>query len=305
MLTIHWRCVYTFVLLLSGASRLEAATIYVPAGGDLQTALNNALPGDTLLLAENAEFVGNFVLPYKTGDQWITVRTAGTRQRAAGRAEFACSRRTRRCWRGFGRPTLRRRCAPPPARITGSCAISISPPTRAARATSFSSATDRSAQNTLAQVPHHFVLSHLYVHGDPLRRPEARHRAERGRRDHPRLAHRASAKASGRTPRRSAAGTAPDPTSSRTTTSKPPARTCCSAAPTRRSPNLVADGITFRRNYLSRPMAWRNPIVADAAGRVGRGGPGGSLPAGIYGYRVIARRRSGKARSAARRPPPK
>ena len=31
-------------------------------------------------------------------------------------------------------------------------------------------------------------------------------------------------------------------------------------------PNLVADGITVRRNYFSRPMSWRNPIMLDASG---------------------------------------
>ena len=27
-------------------------------------------------------------------------------------------------------------------------------------------------------------------------------------------------------------------------------------------PDLVADGITFRRNLFSRPMAWRDPIIS-------------------------------------------
>ena len=61
---------------LCDVSAAVAATVYVPAGGDLQTALNNAKPGDTILLAEGAEFVGNFVLPVKSGTGWITVRTA-------------------------------------------------------------------------------------------------------------------------------------------------------------------------------------------------------------------------------------
>ena len=40
-------------------------------------------------------------------------------------------------------------------------------------------------------------------------------------------------------------------------------------------PNLVADGITFRRNLVSRPMSWRDPIISDAAER-----PSGTSTAG-------------------------
>ena len=50
--------------------------IAVPAGGDLQAALDAARPGDTLLLDPGAVYQGPFVLPAKTGDDWIVVRTA-------------------------------------------------------------------------------------------------------------------------------------------------------------------------------------------------------------------------------------
>src|SRR5205085_10690078 len=38
-------------------------TINVPAGGDLQAALNQARPGDQLVLQAGATFIGNYVLP--------------------------------------------------------------------------------------------------------------------------------------------------------------------------------------------------------------------------------------------------
>lgn len=50
-------------------------TIRVAAGGDLQAALNNALPGDVVALASGATFVGNFILPAKACTGWVTVRT--------------------------------------------------------------------------------------------------------------------------------------------------------------------------------------------------------------------------------------
>jgi nitrous oxidase accessory protein NosD len=66
-------CPDTDALLFSSAMRLEAATIYVPEGDNLQAALDAAQPGDTILLAQGAEFAGNFVLPNKGGEGWITL----------------------------------------------------------------------------------------------------------------------------------------------------------------------------------------------------------------------------------------
>ena len=51
-------------------------SIRVGAGGNLQSALNRARPGDVVLLAPGATYVGNFTLPQKRcGTPWITVRT--------------------------------------------------------------------------------------------------------------------------------------------------------------------------------------------------------------------------------------
>jgi fibronectin type III domain protein len=51
-------------------------TITVNAGGSLQSALNQAQPGDLILLQAGATFTGNFVLPNKTGTGWVTVRAS-------------------------------------------------------------------------------------------------------------------------------------------------------------------------------------------------------------------------------------
>ncbi len=50
--------------------------LVVPAGGDLQAALNAAMPGDVVELTAGATFVGNFELPLKPGAEWITVRSS-------------------------------------------------------------------------------------------------------------------------------------------------------------------------------------------------------------------------------------
>ncbi len=51
-------------------------TIAVRAGGDFQAALNSAKPGDLITLEAGAIFRGSFILPEKTGQGWIVIRTS-------------------------------------------------------------------------------------------------------------------------------------------------------------------------------------------------------------------------------------
>ena len=50
--------------------------IAVNAGGNFQTALNTAQPGDIIELQAGATFTGNFVLPNKSGTGWIYIRSS-------------------------------------------------------------------------------------------------------------------------------------------------------------------------------------------------------------------------------------
>jgi hypothetical protein len=57
--------------------RLPATSIVdVPPGGDLQAALVQAQPGDTIRLSAGATYTGSFILPSKTGNANITIRTS-------------------------------------------------------------------------------------------------------------------------------------------------------------------------------------------------------------------------------------
>jgi hypothetical protein len=54
-------------------------TINVPAGGNLQAALNSAQPGDTIVLQAGATYIAppdGFRLPEKPGSNWIVIRTS-------------------------------------------------------------------------------------------------------------------------------------------------------------------------------------------------------------------------------------
>ena len=52
-------------------------TVQVPAGGDLQAALDDARPGDEIVLAPGAVYRGPFRMAARPGDGWIVVRTGG------------------------------------------------------------------------------------------------------------------------------------------------------------------------------------------------------------------------------------
>ena len=67
------------IFVVVGAGRAGAQTtspIVVTAGGNLQTALNQAQPGQVIEVQAGATFDGNFILPAKTGTGYITVRTS-------------------------------------------------------------------------------------------------------------------------------------------------------------------------------------------------------------------------------------
>jgi hypothetical protein len=152
--------------MLSGIHAVDAATVYVYAGGDLQAALNNANPGDSILLAEGVEFAGNFVLPVKAGTGWITVRSAAP--------DTVLPPRGRRTNPSHA-PLLARLRSP-----NSAPALRTAPGAHhwvlaylefAANYQGYGDIVQigdgSNAQNTLDKVPHDFVLEHLYVHGDP------------------------------------------------------------------------------------------------------------------------------------------
>lgn len=58
------------------APEIQGDKIFVRKGESFQKALNQAKPGDTILLEAGATFQGSFELPNKSGDEFITIRTA-------------------------------------------------------------------------------------------------------------------------------------------------------------------------------------------------------------------------------------
>jgi hypothetical protein len=145
----------------------SAATISVPAGGDLQAALNAARPGDTILLQAGATFSGNFILPAKGGTTYITLRSsapdssfppAGTRITP----QYASLMPKLRGTSGGG-SALRTAVGASYWRLLF---LEFKPAsTPSANLLEFGRAD--SSQSTLSSVPQHLILDRCYLHGDP------------------------------------------------------------------------------------------------------------------------------------------
>ena len=286
------RCTCVLVLVVSmivgGSVSAYAQTIYVAAGGNLQQALNAAQPGDTVLLQEGAEFVGNFVLPVKTGTGWITVRSsapdnvlppAGVRIRPADAGHLARLRSPNssaalRTAAGAHHWVLR--YLEFGANQNGLGDI-------------LQIGDGSSAQTSLDMVPHDITLQHVYVHGDALlgqKRGIALNAASVTIAD----SHIADCKGVGQDTQAIAGWNGPGPFTIVNNYLEGAGENIMFGGADPAIPNLVPDGIVFRRNYVARPMAWRAPIISTPQGVAASAEAGGSLAAGVYSYRVVARR---------------
>ncbi len=69
---------FAIILTFFVLAGLEAkgATITVPAGGSLQSAINAAQAGDIIIVQAGSTYIGDFVLPNKTGADYITIQSS-------------------------------------------------------------------------------------------------------------------------------------------------------------------------------------------------------------------------------------
>jgi len=153
---------FTFTTMQAGVG---GNIINVPAGGDLQGAINRANPGDTILLAPGATYIGNFMLPVKNGSSMITIRS--------GAPDASLPAPNTRIDPSYA-PVL-----PKLQSVNSSPALYTAPGAHhyTLMGLEFPATFQgfyiivqlgdgSSAQNTLASVPHDLVLDRVYVHGD-------------------------------------------------------------------------------------------------------------------------------------------
>jgi hypothetical protein len=230
-------------------------TLVVDAGGDLQAALDVAQPGDTILLQAGATFTGNFVLPAKSGDAFITLRSS-----AADSTLPPSGVRMTPAYAGQ-LPKLRSPNTAP--------AIATAPGAHHYRlqflefrgnglgAGNILELGDGSArQNSLAVVPHNLIVDRVYLHGDPVK-GQIRGIALNSASTKILNSYISDIKLVNADTQAIAGWNGPGPYEITNNYLEGAGENILFGGGDPRIPNLVPSDITIRRNHIAKPLAWR------------------------------------------------
>jgi putative Ig domain-containing protein len=292
-------CVF---FLFANAPAARGATINVPAGGNLQTALNTANPGDVITLQPGATYTGNFMLPNKGAiSDYITVRSAAADSQlppAGVRMTPASASLLPRIKSPNSTSVLRAAAA---ANHWKLMFLEFQ-----ANANGYGDiialGAGDSTQTQLSQVPYALVLDRVYVHGDPLL-GQKRGISLQSKDTTIVNSWVSDCKAVGQDSQAISGWNGPGPYLIENNYLEGATENFLLGGADATIANLVPANITFRRNYLSKPLAWRDAIVPAPAGVSASAAPGsGSLAAGTYFYTVVARRAAGQGNKAVSAP---
>lgn len=139
---------------------ITGRTIHVPAGGNLQAALDDARGGDAITLVPGATYRGPFQLRRKDGDAWIVIASASKDLPPPGRHVIPSEASKMPKLVATSGSVFRAESGAHHYRFVG---LEIAP-------------TDGASLNTLVQLgdeartidalPHHIIVDRCYVHGD-------------------------------------------------------------------------------------------------------------------------------------------
>ncbi len=154
-------------VLFASAWSANAATITVPVGGSVQSAINAAQYGDTIIVQAGAVYTGNIVLPLKSGTGEIVIQSSriselpeGVRVDPSQSALFAKFQSVTPA-----EPVVRTAAGAHHYRFQGIEFSTANASVIIYDIVRFGG--DRSSQTTLSSVPHHLVIDRCYIHGFP------------------------------------------------------------------------------------------------------------------------------------------
>lgn len=249
---LTWCCLLP--LALGGAPTLGQQTIQVSDGAELQPALNRARPGDTILLSPGVTYVGNFVLPNTAGAQFITLRTADAegQPRTGVRVQPVHGPKLARLQSPNRQPVIRTA----PAAHHWRLQLIEFLPTANGAGDIIALGDGGTAQRERGQVPHHLIVDRCYIHGDPDRgqkRGIALNSGETAITN----SYIADIKMKGQDAQAIAGWNGPGPYTIENNYLEASGENFLLGGADPAIENLVSEDVTFRRNHLSKPMAWR------------------------------------------------
>lgn len=132
--------------------------------GDLQDAIDQAKPGDTIVLEAGAAYTGPFTLPVKSGSDFITIQSSraselpeGTRVTPSQSALFAKVQSATN-----GEPIIKTKPGAHHYKFVG---IEFSTADENVKVHDLIRLGDWKSQTTLESVPHHLIIDRSYIHG--------------------------------------------------------------------------------------------------------------------------------------------
>ncbi len=294
-----------FAITLAGSTRASAATLTVCASGcayaDLQLALNAANPGDTILLRAGETFVGNFVLPNKSGSNTapILIRSdasdsslpaSGVRLVPPGfaGANVSLSQLARLKGVGGGYKTTPVLQTAPGAHNYRLQFLDIDGVAQEGWGTLIEWGNNSSAQSTLDVIPYGIVLDRVYAHGHPAKGQKRCISLNGASLDV--LNSFVSACAAVEIDAQAIAGfNGPGPFKISNNYLEGSTENILFGGADPRIPNLIPSDIEITRNFFTKPLGWRDPVLnPPSKPGVTTIASGGSLPAGTHYFKVVA-----------------
>jgi len=242
--------------MLVGITPAVGSTVVITSGAALQAAINNAQPGDTLLLQAGVTFSGNYILPVKSGSSYITIRSSAadsTLPDANTRIDPSFAAKLPKIQSPNSDAAI--------ATMPGAHHYRLQCLEFLANAQGLNDIVQlgdgSSKQNTLANVPHDLVVDRVYMHGDSTygqKRGIALNSASTTIVN----SYISNIHADSQDSQAIGGWNGPGPYTISNNYLEAAGENFMLGGADPSIPNLVPSNITFTRNYVTKPMSWRS-----------------------------------------------